>query len=134
MTHRFLIPIGAGLVSAVTFVSVALGHPGLGVLLFLIIPLPLLLAGLAQGWRSALIASAVASLLILLIAGPETAGTFALAQAAPAVVLSYLALLSRPGSTPEVTEWYPPGRLVVACALIGGLLSVALRDGARRHA
>ena len=125
MIQRHLIPLGAGLVSAVTFISVALGHPGLGMVLFLIVPLPILLAGLAQGWMPALLSGSAASLIILLAAGPSTAAAFAIAQAAPAVALSYLALLSRPGANEDAAEWYPAGRLVIACALIGALLSLA---------
>lgn len=125
MTQRILIPVGAGLVSAVTFVSVALGHPGLGILLFFVIPLPILLAGLAQGWTSALIAGSAACLFILLAGGPLAASAFAVSQAVPAVALSYLALLNRPGDTPDMFEWYPAGRLVIACALIGAVLSLA---------
>ena len=129
MMQRLLIPIGAGLVSAVTFVSAAVGHPGLGVLLLLIIPLPLLLAGLVQGWQSAFVAGLTASLIILLIADAVLAGAFALGFAAPPVLLSYLALLNRPGATPAETEWYPAGRLVLACAVTGGLLSSAFALG-----
>lgn len=123
MTQRTLIPIGAGLISAVTFVSVAIGHPGLGVLLFLIIPLPLMLVGLSQGWAAAAMAGVSACIAIVLIAGPLSAAAFGAGFAAPPVVLSYLALLNRPGASEGEREWYPVGRLVLASALIGGLLS-----------
>jgi hypothetical protein len=129
MNQRHVIPAGAGLVSAITFVSVALGDPGFGVLLFIIVPLPIFLAGLGLGWQSALIAAVVASLVILLIAGPTSAGAFGLAQAMPPVILSYLALLNRPSADPGTIEWYPPGRLVVATALLGAALSFALMLG-----
>lgn len=129
MNQRHLIPAGAGLVSAITFVSVALGDPGFGVLLFIIVPLPIFLAGLGLGWQAALIAATVASLIILLLAGPSSAGAFALAQATPPVILSYLALLNRPSADPSTLEWYPPGRLVIAAALIGAALSLVFMLG-----
>lgn len=124
MTRQTLIALGAGLVSAVTFISVALGKAGLGVLLYLIISLPIFLVGLAMGWAAAAIAGIGATIVILLIGGPVAAGGFAVTQAAAPVLLTYLALLNRPATAPGDVEWYPPGRLVIAAALLGAALSV----------
>ncbi|MGQ0672932.1 MAG: DUF2232 domain-containing protein [Hyphomicrobium sp.] len=124
MTRQTLIALGAGLVSAVTFISVALGKAGLGVLLYLVISLPIFLVGLAMGWAAAAIAAVGATIVILLVGGPLAAGGFAVTQAAAPVLLTYLALLNRPGSGSGAVEWYPPGRLVIAAALIGAALSI----------
>lgn len=125
MIERYLIPIGAGLVSAIAFISVALDSGGLGVLLYLIIPLPVLLAGLALGWPSAFIAALSAAAFILLAGSPFGALAYFALQGLPPVVLSYLALLNRPAADGSI-EWYPPGRLIIASALMGGAVSIAL--------
>jgi hypothetical protein len=134
MNNSYLIAAGAGLVSAVCVVSVALGGP-LGILLYLLVPLPLLLAGLALSWQAALAAGATASLLLLLLGGPGLAGMYAAAFAFPAALLSYMALLGRPGDAGNM-EWYPPGRLVLAAALMGSAISSAamLAIGGSREA
>jgi hypothetical protein len=94
-----------------------------------ITPLPIALAGLGWGWRSAVIAGAVGSALILLVSGPAVAAAFALTQAVPMALLTYLALLSRPiieNDEPVAVEWYPVGRLVVWSAVLAGLMSISL--------
>lgn len=132
MTHQVPIAIAAGVLSAIVFVSVAIGQSALGLLLAAIMPLPILMVGLVHGWTSAAIAGLAATALIFVIGGAGNAAAFALSHAAPAAGLSYLTLLNRPGDSgagpdgaPE-TEWYPTGRLVLACALIGAALSLAL--------
>ncbi len=116
-----------GLVASVTFVSATTGPLPMRLILFLITPLPLLLAGLGWGPRAALIAG-VAGALLLTLAGPMVAAVFALSQAVPAAVLSYLTMLNREGDAPgdpaPAREWYPPGRLVIWAAILAAVPAV----------
>ena len=129
MTHRFLIALGAGILTAVVFVSAALGHPVAAAPFFLLTPLAIFLAGLALGWRTAAAAGTIATLLIAAVSNPTTGLIFAASLVVPAVLLIYLALLHRPALAPagttEAVEWYPPGRLVIAAALVAAILSTA---------
>jgi hypothetical protein len=130
MTNTFFIALALGLVAAVVFVSATTGPLPVRLILFLITPLPLLLAGLGWGVRAALLA-ALAGTGLLIAAGPMVAAVFALSQAVPAAVLSYLALLNRPviaagedAAEPAKApprEWYPPGRLVVWTAIMAAI-------------
>ncbi|WP_333793386.1 DUF2232 domain-containing protein [Hyphomicrobium sp.] len=136
MRTPFLIGIGLGLVAAVVFASAATGPFLARFVLMFITPLPIALAGLGWGWRTAVIAGAAGSALILPFAGPAMAAAFLLTQAAPMVVLTYLAMLSRPLALESDTapaaddgapmEWYPPGRLVVWAAAMAGLVSAVM--------
>jgi hypothetical protein len=126
MGHRLYIGLGLGLVAAVVFASATTGPLVVRFLLFFITPLPIALAGLGWGWRTAAIAGLGGSVLVGLGAGWLVALVFAASQVAPMVALTYLALLSRTGpAAGETIEWYPPGRLVIWSALMAGALSVA---------
>jgi Predicted membrane protein (DUF2232) len=140
MKTKYLAGAGLGLVAAVVFASATTGPLFARFLLMFITPLPIALAGLGWGWRSAVAAGAVGSALILLFANPIVAAAFALTQAAPTVLLTYLALLSRPlaeSGLPDTgdeddddgagaLEWYPAGRLVVWAAVLSGLMAIAM--------
>lgn len=140
MKTRYLAGAGLGLVAAVVFASATTGPLFARFLLMFITPLPIALAGLGWGWRSAVGAGAVGSALILVFANPMVAAAFALTQAAPMVLLTYLALLSRPlaesgaadaghetdDDEAAALEWYPAGRLVVWAAVLSGLMAIAM--------
>lgn len=137
MRTSFLIGIGLGLVAAVVFASAATGPFLARFVLMFITPLPIALAGLGWGWRTAVIAGAAGSAVILPFAGPAMAVAFLLTQAAPMAMLTYLAMLSRPlalesDADPSADdggaamEWYPPGRLVVWAAAMAGLVSAVM--------
>src|SRR5689334_15278778 len=129
MRQNLLIGAGLGLVAAVVFASATTGLFVTRFILFFITPLPLALAGLGWGPRAAIAAGISGVLVVGLWAGPVVALTFAVAQVAPMVVLTYLALLARPlaaeGAGPPALEWYPPGRLIVWSAVIAAGLSLA---------
>jgi hypothetical protein len=75
------------------------------------------------------LAGAVGSGLIFVFSSPAVAAAFALTQAAPMTLLTYLAVLSRPvieNDEPVAVEWYPVGRLVVWSAVLAGLMSITL--------
>jgi hypothetical protein len=129
------LPIGlvAGLVSAVLYASAKTGTV-IGVLvLFLLSPLPVAIAGLGWGWMSAGVAAVSGALLAAVIGGFRATVVHALAIGLPAAVLSYLVLLNRqqlPSGDASATldrsprvEWYPIGRVVALAALIGGALA-----------
>jgi hypothetical protein len=134
MRATYLAGAGLGLVAAVVFASATTGSFFARFALLFITPLPIALAGLGWGWRSASLAGAVGSTLILLFASPAVALAFALTQAAPMVVLTYLALLSRPlaksnqaaAGNENAVEWYPAGRLVTWAAIMAGLMAITM--------
>lgn len=125
-----LLAIAAGIMSAVVFASATTGAMLLRVMLFLLTPLSLYLAGLGLGTVAAAIAAVTATVTIFLLANPLTAEVYAISTAIPAVVLTRLALLSR--GADEDREWYPVGRLVVIAALFSALfaaLAIILMGG-----
>ena len=70
MPLGLLASLGAGLISAIVFASATTGPLVPRLILFLITPLPVFMAGLSLGWRSAAIAGAAAALFLGLAAGP----------------------------------------------------------------
>jgi magnesium-transporting ATPase (P-type) len=99
--------------------------------LFYLAPLPLCLAGLGWGGMAALVAAITGTIVIAASLGPATAAIFAVSIAAPTVLLTHLALLSRPLATPQgqvtqTVEWYPAGRLVGWAAIMAGLLAAII--------
>ncbi len=107
--------IGAGLVSAVLFLSALSGNV-LSVLLVYLAPLPLLIAGLGWGLNIALVAGAVGAAVLVLMTGLVGTVSYVLLHAAAPAVLTRQALLSRSvqqeDGEPDV-EWYPTGQLMV---------------------
>ncbi|MFA5949713.1 MAG: DUF2232 domain-containing protein [Hyphomicrobium sp.] len=132
--NNLLAGLGLGLVAAVVFASATTGPLLVRYILFFITSLPIALAGLGWGWMTAAIAGCLGFGIIAIAAGPTVALAFAMTQAAPVVILTYLSLLSRaaiqpPGqaslSEADAVEYYPPGRLIVWAAALAGALSFA---------
>lgn len=121
-TNVFLLAIAAGVISAVVFASATTGAMLLRVVLFLLTPLSLYLAGLGLGVVAAAIAAITATAAVMLIANPLTAEVYAVSTALPAVICTRLTLMSR-GSEDD-REWYPIGRIVVTAALFAGLFAM----------
>ena len=121
MPYSLLIAFGAGLVSATAFASAATGPLVVRILLFLLTPLPLFLAGLGAGSRTAAIAGITGTAFVFVAGSSATALIFAASQALPVFVLVYLAALHR--QTAGATEWYPIGRIVIAGALLAAAFS-----------
>ena len=127
MNITLLIGLGAGLASAILFLSTATGSL-LAMMLFLVIALPGFIVGLGWGSATALIAGLTASVLSAVIIGPAAGAVYLATLALPIVLLCYLALLARPGAPeaagkPASVEWYPPGRLVAWATLLAGGVS-----------
>src|SRR5262245_45099616 len=124
MQYALLIGLGAGLVSAVAFASAMTGALLARTLLLIFTPLPLFLAGLGVGPATAAVAG-LAGMVLLFVAGSASAAiVFAASQAIPVLVLTYLASLRR--DVAGGTQWYPVGRIVLAAALIAGILVMGM--------
>lgn len=122
MPYRLLIGFAAGLVSAVVFISAATGPVLMGMVLFLLTPLAMFLAGLGLGPLAAAVAGLAGAAFLLVTGSALGALVFAVSQAIPVVVLTYLASLNRQTDAGTV-EWYPAGRLVIAAAILAGLFA-----------
>jgi hypothetical protein len=121
-TNVFILAIAAGVVSAVVFASATTGAMLLRVVLFLLTPLSLYLAGLGLGVVAAAIAAITATTAVMLIANPLTAEVYAVSTAIPAIVCTSFALMSR--GPEDDREWYPLGRIVVVAGLFAGLFAM----------
>jgi hypothetical protein len=119
MTQILFIGLAAGAAAAILFATLATGTPfAMG--LFYLTPLPLLLAGLAANHLATVVGAALAAALIGAMFNAWLVLGFLVAIALPAYVLVYLAMLARPAGNGggEQLEWYPPGRLVIAAAVL----------------
>lgn len=142
MNAPFVIALAAGALSAVTWLALLAPTP-LTVLMFLLSSTPLFMVGLAFGFTATLVAAIAGYGLAALLTGPVNALFYLGATAAAPVLLTRLALISRPaagGAEGEAAdakgrEWYPEGRLLLwAAALAGGLISLMLLSLGPDHA
>jgi hypothetical protein len=116
--------IGAGLVSALLTVVVVKATP-LASVLYMLAPVPVLIAALGWNHKSGLVATLVGGLAIALFTGSPLGGLgFAVVTGLPAWWLAYLALLGRPAADGTM-EWYPVGRLLAWVAVTAALTIVA---------
>ena len=132
MASPHIVGLGAGIVAAVLFASLAT-NTTLAMMLFYVAPLPLLLARLGWGRPAGQLAVTTAVVLVGIIISLKTAIIYGIAIALPALLLGYLALLNRSmvpedpegrplADMPPVVEWYPPGHIVAWAAVIAGSL------------
>ncbi|MFM9939894.1 MAG: hypothetical protein ACKVP7_10405 [Hyphomicrobiaceae bacterium] len=129
MRQIALIGIGAGLASALLLVATATGGLGIRLLVYLLAPLPLVLAGLGAGSMAAALGAVVSTSVLLAVVGDKVALLHAVAHGIPAALLCHLALLSRERPTSDqysptnkpLLEWYPVGRIVAIAAVCAGL-------------
>ena len=113
--------LAAGFISAIVFASATAGPMLSRLILFLLTPFSLYLAGLSLGFGPLLIGSAAATAIILLLSNPLTALVYAASEALPAIVLTRLTLTAR--EEDGKLHWYPLGRIIISAALISGALS-----------
>lgn len=127
------VAVGAGVASAILFLTLLAAPSAVSVLLNMVASLPVFMAGLAFGaWAAAL--AGVAGMAIVGVAalgsglegGVSLALSFLAWQAVGPTVLVRQALLSR--AAPDGIEWYPPGHLLVWLTGLAalGLLVVGL--------
>ncbi|MBM3539523.1 MAG: DUF2232 domain-containing protein [Alphaproteobacteria bacterium] len=115
----FALAAAAGLASAL-FYAMPYMTGSLGSLFFAqLAQLPLFVIGLWMGFVGAALAAAAAIIALALAGGMFFALAYTAINALPAVAMTYLAQLNRPGAEGG-TEWYPAG------ALVGWLVGVAL--------
>ena len=113
--------LAAGFISAIVFASATAGPMLSRLILFLLTPFSLYLAGLGLGFGPLLIGSAAATAIILLLSNPLTALVYAASEALPAILLTRLTLTAR--EEDGKLHWYPLGRIIISAALISGALS-----------
>lgn len=120
--HPIIIGIAAGLASALLFAVMATGSP-IGLLLSYVSPLPVFIAAL--GWLplTGVLALAVSGALLSLTLTPKVGLAYAIGIAAPAIGLSYLALVRRADILPAITT-EPASPPDAAPAGGGGMLSL----------
>ena len=122
-----IIGLGSGLASALLFYSAVRGASQLSTLLLLLTPLPSMLAGLGWGWIPAATGAITGMVVMAAAIGGSFAIGYGLALGLPAVIISYLAYLSRPDpQDADKREWYPTGRLVAAMSLYAGALPLLI--------
>jgi hypothetical protein len=118
-----LVGLGAGLCSALLFASLLSGS-ALSILLFCLVPLPIMIATLGWSPWAGFVAVAAAATTLALAINPFLAIGFPLSVGLPAWWLGYLALLARPAGPNGELEWYPIGRLVLWAAFLSALVTL----------
>lgn len=130
MRNAYFIAAGAGIVSALAFVSAMMGSPVTSFFLFMIAGLPLYVAGVGWTWAAALLATAIGSLLLVGVGAREAAMVYAGLLGMPAILLTQVADLrvsvTHPPSNTTTDRWASPGFLVLLAALLAAIVSVAL--------
>jgi hypothetical protein len=119
-----MIAVVAGAASALVYASLLTGTPAAFLLAYLA-QLPLFAAGLWMGTGAAVLASAAGMVVTFLTGGFVFAAIYAVANAAPVLVVVRQALRWRLRADGGV-EWYPPGGLVVALLCLAGALFVGI--------
>ncbi|HVV80841.1 MAG TPA: DUF2232 domain-containing protein [Pseudolabrys sp.] len=120
-TQIALVGIGAGAAAALMFASVASGSL-LSIFLFYVAPLPIMIAALGWSHWAAMIAALGAATTLASVFGGMFFLAFMIGTGIPAWWLGYLAMLARPGANEGSLEWYPPGRLVLWCAVLATIV------------
>lgn len=124
-----LIAAAAGVASAVLFLAAVQGG-ALGLLTSLFLaPLPIAIIGMGWGWRTAMLAAAVAAGGLLVVAPLPATVIHLAAIGLPMTGFAYLLSLNRDvqvGNQTQ-TEWYPLGRVAGAIALwAAGISALAI--------
>ena len=114
-----LVGLGAGLCAAVLLSATS--NSALTFLFYALASLPILIAAIGWSHWAALLAGVVAAVGIAPAVGPTDAFGVLLGVALPAWWLGYLTLLARADTTTGELEWYPPGRLLLWCAILGAV-------------
>ena len=139
MARIWIIPAGAGVLSALLFLAAGVGSLG-AMILCNLATLPLFAMGLGAGLISAVAAGMSATVLVgavgvnagltrgdliaeSVVVRLIPAATFAVMLVTPAIVLVRQALLSRIDAQGRL-EWYPPGRLIMWLVGMGMALFV----------
>lgn len=117
MPRSLLLAIAAGVLGAVLFVSAA-SVPLVGLLVGQVSPAVPMAAGLILGPAAAWVAGITGAVVLALFGGGMLALGYLAADALPAIVVTQLALRSRPRGD-GTSEWYPPGHVLAWLAAVG---------------
>jgi hypothetical protein len=134
MLQLLVIGVGAGVVTALLFASVASGAL-LSIFLFYLAPLPIMIAALGWSSLAGLIGAVTAAAGLAFTFGYFFFFSFLVIVGLPAWWLCRLALLARPAEVqalagapapaPGDLEWYPVGRLVLWAAILASAVVAA---------
>jgi hypothetical protein len=126
MTSPLIVGLGSGLASALLFYSAARGSVLSMLVLLILTPLPVLIAGLGWGPRSVGAAAAAGGLAMAAAGGAGLGFWFIAVLALPAMLAAWLNELGRTNRVTGATEWFPPGSILAVMAVVGGLLPVLM--------
>ena len=118
---------GCGAVSALLFAVISTASP-LAFPLYLVAPLPILIATLGFTQQAGLVATLIAFILTSLIFSPLAGLIHAISISLPSWFVGYLTLLARPiesADNDNSVEWYPLGRLLLWNIARAAALTVA---------
>ncbi len=121
-----LVGLGGGLASAVLFYSAARGGLFLKLILFILTPLPAMIAALGWGWVAALAGAISGAIVMAFAATPGFGLGYFLSLGLPLVLVAYLSDLGRAKPDGTGTDWYPAGHVLADLAVYAGLLPIAL--------
>ena len=116
---------GAGALSALLYLTVQWPSPGALILAYLS-PLILYLVGFSLGTLAVTVAMLAGTAVALLAGGWLDALAYLTLNAAPAVLLVRLSLMSRPSTDGQTAEWYPAGQLLTWLAGGASVLFMAV--------
>ncbi len=127
MLRNFGFGAGCGAVSALLFAVISTASP-LAFPLYLVAPLPILIATLGFTQQAGLVASLIAFLATSFIFSPLAGVIHAISISLPSWFIGYLALLARPtegAANDNRVEWYPIGRLLIWNIALSSALTIA---------
>lgn len=142
MPQTLVMAIGAGVAGALLYAGMIALGPVLGVLPWLVSPLPLIAAGLAFGPGAALLAALVGAVAFAgATASPAAAGIYLISDALPAVLVVVLALRPAPGvsradlaaAPGDAARWASSGAILARLSLLPPLVLVGLAMVAPGH-
>ena len=129
-----LIAAGAGVLSALLYLSVVLGQPS-AMLLAYLAQLPLFAVALGMGGLAGVTATGSAAVVVSLVGGVIAGGLFLIVSGVPVMLVGRKALLNRQDADGK-TEWYPLGLLVTwmvgmgaGAFVVAGALLAASTEG-----
>ncbi|PLW77387.1 DUF2232 domain-containing protein [Cohaesibacter celericrescens] len=127
MNHFLIIGIVAGLCTALLNLSgYAGGVFGIGFILVMISPLPVMIASLGWGSFTGLIAALTSGVVLALMISPLAGFLFLLLTSIPAWWFTHLLGLNRVDETTGEAEWFPLGRLLLWIAGLAAIASMAM--------
>jgi len=127
LLRNFGFGAGCGAVSALLFAVISTSSP-LAFPLYLVAPLPILIATLGFTQQAGLVAALTSFVATAVIFSPLAGLIHAVSISLPSWFIGYLALLARPiegADTTNDVEWYPLGRLLIWNIALSTTLTIA---------